>query len=213
MTIGEKILNLRKQKNLSQEEVANCLNVSRQTISKWETDQSTPDLDKIGPLCELFEISADELIIGKKENKEVVINQSTQKIDEINDNKRKKALGIGKGVLIYFLAIAWIMISIPVMRINPILASAIFLIICGIATYLIIYSCIIYKNKKTEESSENKLLKQIQNIIGCFTLIIYLLISFITMAWHITWILWIVAGLIEEIVKLIFMLKGDKNEK
>ena len=204
---------MRKQKNLSQEEVANCLNVSRQTISKWETDQSTPDLDKIGPLCELFEISADELIIGKKENKEVVINQSTQKIDEINDNKRKKALGIGKGVLIYFLAIAWIMISIPVMRINPILASAIFLIICGIATYLIIYSCIIYKNKKTEESSENKLLKQIQNIIGCFNLIIYLLISFITMAWHITWILWIVAGLIEEIVKLIFMLKGDKNEK
>lgn len=213
MTIGEKILNLRKQKKLSQEEVANCLNVSRQTISKWETDQSTPDLDKIEPLCELFEISADELIIGKKENKEVVINQSTQKIDEINDNKRKKALGIGKGVLIYFLAIAWIMISIPVMRINPILASAIFLIICGIATYLIIYSCIIYKNKKTEESSETKLLKQIQNIIGCFTLIIYLLISFITMAWHITWILWIVAGLIEEIVKLIFMLKGDKNEK
>ena len=151
MTIGEKLLNLRKQKNLSQEEVANCLNVSRQTISKWETDQSTPDLDKIGPLCELFEISADELIIGKSNNKQVGICEQEEQ-DNYLYNKQRRAKGIGKGILLYFVAIAWIMISIPVMMMNPIVASAIFLIICGVATYLIIYSCMIYKNQKEKVS-------------------------------------------------------------
>ena len=202
MTIGEKLLNLRKQKNLSQEEVANCLNVSRQTISKWETDQSTPDLDKIGPLCELFEISADELIIGKSTTKSESVNEQENK-NQFVDNRRKRAQGIGQGILLYFVAIAWIMISIPVMMMNPIVASAIFLILCGVATYLIIYSCIIYKNKREEIPKENKLLKQIENIIGVIFLIIYLLISFMTMAWHITWIIWIVCGLVEEILKLI----------
>ena len=63
MNIGEKLFELRKKKNLSQEEVADKLNVTRQTVSKWETNQSTPDFDKIVPLCELFEI---RIIKGKK---------------------------------------------------------------------------------------------------------------------------------------------------
>lgn len=66
MNIGEKLFELRKSKNLSQEEVAEKLNVTRQTVSKWETNQSTPDFDKILPLCELFEISTEELLTGKK---------------------------------------------------------------------------------------------------------------------------------------------------
>ncbi len=66
MDIGEKLFELRKQKNLSQEEVAEKLNVTRQTVSKWETNQSTPDFDKIIPICELFEISTEELLTGKK---------------------------------------------------------------------------------------------------------------------------------------------------
>ena len=61
MKIEDKLLKLRKEKGLSQEEVADRLNVSRQTISKWETGQSSPDFDKIIPICELYEISSDEL--------------------------------------------------------------------------------------------------------------------------------------------------------
>ena len=72
MNIGEKLFELRKSKNLSQEEVAEKLNVTRQTVSKWETNQSTPDFDKILPLCELFEISTEELLTGNnKENNNV----------------------------------------------------------------------------------------------------------------------------------------------
>ena len=47
MSLGERLLDLRKKKGLSQEEIAGLLDVSRQTVSKWETDQSTPDFDKI----------------------------------------------------------------------------------------------------------------------------------------------------------------------
>ena len=66
MTIGERLLNLRKEKNISQEELADILGVSRQTISKWELDQTTPDFDKLVPLCEYFGITSDELLTGKK---------------------------------------------------------------------------------------------------------------------------------------------------
>ena len=58
MTLGERLTELRKKKNLSQEEVAEKLNVTRQTVSKWELDQSTPDFDKIVPICKLYNISS-----------------------------------------------------------------------------------------------------------------------------------------------------------
>lgn len=64
MDLGKRLLELRKSRKLSQETVAKRLNVSRQTISKWETDQSVPDIDKILPLCELYDITADELLTG-----------------------------------------------------------------------------------------------------------------------------------------------------
>ena len=76
--LGEKLIKLRKEKNLSQEEAANILNVSRQTISKWETDMSTPDFDKIVPICELYGISTEELLKGESKPKVEI------KIDEVS---------------------------------------------------------------------------------------------------------------------------------
>lgn len=216
MSLGTRLLNLRKSKQLSQEEVADKLSVTRQTVSKWETDQSTPDFDKIMPLCELYEITADELLTGK--NQEEVIESSIVTENELNVdidyNKRKFAQGIGKAILLYFLAIAWIMIMIPVFLMNPIVASAIFLLICGVATYVMVYTCIVYKKEKVKiENQENKLLKRINSILSLITTIIYLIISFMTMAWHITWIIWIIYALIMEIVKLVFTLRGTNDEK
>lgn len=211
MSIGSKLLELRKSKNLSQEEVADKLNVTRQTVSKWETDQSTPDFDKISPLCNLYGISADELLNGKKT--EQVDNENDVYIDE-SSVRRNKAIGISRAVLLYFVAVAWIIISIPALRINPIISVGIFLLICGIATYLIIYTGIVYKTKKVkEESKENSTVKQLIVIIETITLIIYLFVSFITMAWYITWIIWIVSSLVVTIVKLIFSLRGENNEE
>ena len=66
MDLGERLLELRKLKNLTQDDVAEKLNVTRQTVSKWETNQSTPDFDKIVPMCELYGISPNELLTGEK---------------------------------------------------------------------------------------------------------------------------------------------------
>ena len=62
MTLGEKILALRTQKEMSQEELAAALEVSRQSVSKWETNQSVPDLDKIIRLADLFVVTVDQLV-------------------------------------------------------------------------------------------------------------------------------------------------------
>lgn len=64
MTLGERLAKLRNQKNLSQDALANTLGVSRQSISKWETDASIPELDKLIRLSELYGISLDELVKG-----------------------------------------------------------------------------------------------------------------------------------------------------
>lgn len=208
MSLGQRLLELRKSKHLSQEEIAEKLNITRQTVSKWETDQSTPDFDKIVPICELFEISTEELLTGKKEEiKEEIINNI--------DIKEKRAKGTGKSILLYVVAVAWIMVSVPVLMINPVLASAIFLLICGYATYVMIYTCMIYKidKKEKKEKEENKLLKTIDEVVSIIFLIIYLLVSFATMAWHITWIIWIVYSLVMKIIKLIIELRGMKDEK
>lgn len=209
MSLGERLLELRKSKHLSQEEVADKLNVSRQTISKWETDSSTPDFDKIIPICELFEISTDELLTGNKEATEEKVNTYSMSEEE---KSHKRIGGIVFSIFLYFIALAWIMTSVAALKFDPVISSAIFLLICGVATCVIIYSCIVYKKGKTEEE-ENPIIKKIDEIVSIITLVVYLLVSFLTMAWHITWIIWIIYALVMEIIKLLFMLKGDNNEK
>lgn len=66
MRIGEQIRMLRKNKNLSQEQLGNKLNVSRQAVYKWESDKGYPDIQNLIALSELFDISLDELIKGDK---------------------------------------------------------------------------------------------------------------------------------------------------
>lgn len=212
MTLGQRLIEFRKKENLSQEELAYKLNVTRQTISKWETDQSTPDFDKIVPLCKVFGITTDELFNGAKKE----TNDYEEKIDssKIQENKKKRTIGLVISIFLYFLSIIWIMISIPVLMFDPIVASSIFLLFCGISTCILIYTQIVYKKEKTKkEKHENKLYKQIDSIVSIVTTIIYLLISFITFRWDITWIIWLIYALVMEIIKLIISLRGDKNEK
>lgn len=61
MSIGTKIFELRTAKNLSQSDLADMLDVSRQSVSKWETDTAVPDLDKLIRLCDVFAVTLDEL--------------------------------------------------------------------------------------------------------------------------------------------------------
>lgn len=62
MTLGEKIIDLRKKRGLSQEDLAITLGVSRQAVSKWETGEAKPDTDKVIALAEYFEVTTDWLL-------------------------------------------------------------------------------------------------------------------------------------------------------
>ena len=67
--LGRKIRELRRSKDLTQEQLADYLNISYQSVSKWETGTTLPDLSYIIPLSRLFEISTDELL-GYEQSKE-----------------------------------------------------------------------------------------------------------------------------------------------
>lgn len=207
MNIGERILKLRKESHLSQEEVANKLNVSRQTISKWETGESNPDFDKIVPLCELFNVSTDELIKGTKEEKGI--------IDDNKEYKKKTAQVLTISIFMYFLAVIWIIFAESLSLLNEEIMVCVFLLICALATCLIIYHFVANSKSEKEQIKEKKYnskIKRIDSIISLVFTIIYLLVSFLTMAWGITWILWIVYAIVIEIVHLIMGVEDDIDE-
>lgn len=66
MNIGENIFHFRTQRGFSQGDVANALEVSRQSVSKWENNGAIPELDKLIKMTDLFHISLDELVYGEK---------------------------------------------------------------------------------------------------------------------------------------------------
>ena len=101
MKFNEKLVMLRKQHNLSQEQVAEKLGVARQTISKWELGETTPEMDKLIIMSELYNITLDELM--KEENEGKVVN------DPNNTNSQKLAgmtIKILKGIGIFILIVA-----------------------------------------------------------------------------------------------------------
>ena len=101
MKFNEKLIMLRKQHNLSQEQVAEKLGVARQTISKWELGETTPEMDKLIIMSELYNITLDELM--KEENEGKVVN------DPNNTNSQKLAgmtIKILKGIGIFILIVA-----------------------------------------------------------------------------------------------------------
>ena len=76
MELGNLILKYRKQKNLSQEELAKEIGVTRQTISKWELNETSPDLKQAVKLAEIFDIDFNKIInqIKEKEPQKVILN-------------------------------------------------------------------------------------------------------------------------------------------
>ena len=112
MKFNEKLVKLRKEAGLSQEELGNKLNVARQTVSKWELGETTPEMDKLVKMSEIFNITLDELI--KEENVNEKIN---------NTNSQKFAglvIKILKGIGIFLIAL---------------LIISILLIITGLVTF------------------------------------------------------------------------------
>lgn len=99
MKFNEKLLQLRKEKGYSQEELAQKLGVSRQAISKWEVSDSYPEVENILEICKLFDVSTDYLLKDELEEINTISSQ---------DKTRKKRVGFLIGV---FLCVLGLLVS------------------------------------------------------------------------------------------------------
>ena len=100
-TLGMMISTLRKEKGMTQLELAEKMGVTDKAVSKWERDLSFPDINSILKLAEIFEVSVDELMQIKTDTKE---NIGKNKVDEIVDNALK-GIGIAMGIAVTVLTV------------------------------------------------------------------------------------------------------------
>ena len=100
-TLGMMISSLRKEKGMTQLELAEKMGVTDKAVSKWERDLSYPDINSIPKLAEIFGVSVDELMQVKTETKE---NISKNKIDGIVDIILK-GIGVAMGIAVTVLSI------------------------------------------------------------------------------------------------------------
>ena len=132
MTLGEKITALRNQHNMSQGDLAEKMDVSRQSISKWETDTSIPELDKLVQLSELFNITLDALVKGETIQEAVKDTEPENaeppvKVIVREANSTRKIIGI---VLLCFGALIWLLFTVLGAFLGGLLFASPFLL-CG----------------------------------------------------------------------------------
>ena len=108
MNLGKKIAELRKNNNLSQEELAEKVGVARQTISKWEIGDTTPDINQVKIISKIFNISIDELVDNDINNLIVEKVSNTEKLAGITI-KILKVFGI---MLIVFITLIFLFVII-----------------------------------------------------------------------------------------------------
>lgn len=139
MNLSENLQNLRKSKGMSQEELAEKLDVSRQAVSKWETGETSPETEKIIMICDLFDCTMDDLIKGKVITE---VNTSKKAYDKFM-NKFSKGLSfgvfmilIGVTLLLTIIGLApknsldkYIFIGVAVLMIFVIIAVPIFIVL------------------------------------------------------------------------------------
>ena len=107
MNLGENIYRLRTGKNMSQGDLADALDVSRQSVSKWENNSATPELEKLIRMSELFHVTIDELVGTHKPQPEAQVTEtapqeSSAAISQINTRKIVGILLIACGLVSIF---------------------------------------------------------------------------------------------------------------
>ena len=97
---GKNIKKFRESKKLTQEEMAEKLNVTRQAISNWETEKTQPDIETLQKIAQILEISVEEIVYGnRRENKTIVNNQTVKNIT--------KGLSFGAALAMVVSYVSW----------------------------------------------------------------------------------------------------------
>ena len=149
--IGKFIFKLRKEKNLTQKQLADKLEITDRAISKWENGKSMPDLSLLKPICDILDVSINELLSGER------INDSKQFEDNIvnainYDKKKKNLYEIGFFLFILFFGIIMLIISMSLFT-TPI-SFSLWYSILGTYTFMILFSYLLKKllfNHKSEK--------------------------------------------------------------
>ena len=217
MTIGEKIQNLRKQRGMSQEQLAEALGVSRQAVSKWEAGQSVPDIDKIISICDYFGVTTDyilrnaETTQSQHEVAQNAYNMSEKELDENIKKKQRSALLLAIAIVLYILCV------VPVIIIENDVGTVLMFVMVAVATGIIVYrSTLNQKNKDDEEKekkgkNENPTLKAVKSCVWAVAVLVYFAISFWSSAWYITWLVFPITGAITDALEACFDLKDGDN--
>ena len=109
MNLGETIYRLRTEKNMSQGDLADALDVSRQSVSKWETNSSVPDLDKLIRLSEIFNVTLDELVLNRQPQSRPVPEPEAPRPTRPEVKPSQKTTGT---ILCCFSAVVWLLVSL-----------------------------------------------------------------------------------------------------
>ena len=135
MSLGETIYRLRTKQNMSQGDLAEALEVSRQSISKWETDSSVPELDKLIKMSGIFGVTMDELILGKQPEPDTATNAIPQVQTVIrSDGPSRKTVAL---VLLSLGVLVWLILTVMGGFLVGLLFASPFLL-CGVV-------CLIFK--------------------------------------------------------------------
>ena len=123
MTIADRILSLRKSKGMSQEQLADAIGVSRQAVSKWESEQATPDIDKVVIMSERFGVTTDYILKGI----EPIPDNDHKTIGDVIDQKvlTEKNSSRVKGIL------KWVLIGLAGILAIDIISFIIYIIVNG----------------------------------------------------------------------------------
>ena len=168
MSFGEKLQQLRKEKGLSQEDLAHQLNVSRQAVSKWESQNGYPEIEKMILISDLFQVSLDYLMKKDYEEHENETISSfhlmtQQNIEDYLHFKKSFALRIGSSVLLMIvgLFIAALCADTSYQSIGVFG----FLIMVGIGVFFIIMTTLLKESKFKIENEEIKIaFNDLQNL-------------------------------------------------
>lgn len=152
MKFEENLRELRKQRGMSQEELAEQLNISRQSVSKWENGSAYPELDKLMQLCELFQCKIDDLLYGEVKEQGLLHKDVYDK----HENQMSKMMTLGVMLILFGAASYCYMEAIFIGR-DEYMADMIFMFFVMIAVMIFVYYGISHSHfqKKYQQIPQN----------------------------------------------------------
>ena len=131
MSLGENLQFLRKKNDITQEQLAEKLEVSRQSVSKWESDTTYPEMEKLIQLCQMFHLTMDDLI--QKDISSLYVEDKSHYDNHMN--QYSKMISLGVGLILFGISLAAFLQGIGI---NEELSGAVFFIFLVIAVAIFI---------------------------------------------------------------------------